>query len=97
MATRGPDVTVAEGAGLGGPKLEDDCWLWFVLLWWLEDWLPPDRRTPPWSLVYFALGLGLGGSFASSLRRLPVVSPGQMIPKVTLTRFGRRELPFASP
>ena len=39
---------VAEGASLGGPKLtEDPFQLWFVLLWWPEDWLPPECPTPP--------------------------------------------------
>ena len=51
MAARAPEVTVAEGAGLGGPELEEDpIWPWFVLLWWPEDWLPPERPTPPWFL-----------------------------------------------
>ena len=39
------------GAGLGGPEEEEDLlWPWLVLLWWLEDWLPPEYPTPPWSL-----------------------------------------------
>ena len=41
---------MALGAGLRGPMEEEDflgpCG---VLLWWLEDWLPPECPTPPWS------------------------------------------------
>ena len=43
------------------------------------------------------LGLGLGGSRASSLRSLPV-SPGQVIPNVpVLSRVAERELPLLLP
>ena len=41
------DVVVKLGASLGGPMEEEDlvgpC---VVLLWWLEDWLPPECPTP---------------------------------------------------
>ena len=58
MATMVPDVAVAEGGGLGGPKLaEDPFWSWFVLLWWPEDWLPPECHTPPQSLGLVPLDL----------------------------------------
>ena len=47
-AARAPDIVVALGAGLGGPMEEEDlvgpC---DVLLWWLEDRLPPECPTPP--------------------------------------------------
>ena len=49
-AARAPEVTVALGAGLGGPMVEEDkvgpCG---VLLWWLGAWLLPECPTPPWS------------------------------------------------
>ena len=58
VAARAPDVVVALGAGLGGPKPGEDLfWPWLVLLWWLEDWLPPECPTPPWSLGLVPLDL----------------------------------------
>ena len=43
-------MVVALGAGLEGPLREEvlvgPC---KDLLWWLEDWLPPECPTPPWS------------------------------------------------
>ena len=50
MAFKAPEVTVVLGVGLRGPKLEEDPWPWFVLLWWLEDCLPLDHSTTPWSM-----------------------------------------------
>ena len=39
LAARAPEVTVALGRGLGGPKeQEEDLWPWLVPLCWLEDW-----------------------------------------------------------
>ena len=34
------------GGPLGEEDLVEPC---EVLLWWLEDWLPPECPTPPWS------------------------------------------------
>ena len=33
LAARALDIAVAIGAGLGGPKLVEDSWPWFVLPW----------------------------------------------------------------
>ena len=45
FAAKAPEVTVASGEGLGGTKREEDSWPWLVP-WWLEDWLLPERPTP---------------------------------------------------
>ena len=55
LAVKVPDMVVADRLGLEGPNLAEDPWPWFVLLWSLEDWLPPECPYPPWSLGMEAL------------------------------------------
>ena len=39
VAARAPEVTMALGEGLEGPKKqEEDPWPWVVPLCWLKDW-----------------------------------------------------------